>query len=255
MNFRGKLKYMEGRKAKPSLRILFTFFLTLMVSPLAACAPPIPSTPTEIIPIPTSESSTTTAMVPVTSLTETPTQAVIPTATQTADPSLSFSADADARVKQSNPDTNYGTGKTLQVDGGKDPTVESFLRFTVTGVTGPIQSARLRLYVADDGSRNGPAVYASDNSWTESDITWNNRPAQTGEAIDNKDAIATYAWVEYDVTPLVTGDGTFNFVLAADSSDGVIFSSREGDHPPQLVITVGADSASTPMTPPMPGRG
>lgn len=255
MNVRGKSKQTEAREAKLALRTLLTFFSMITILSLAACAPPIPSTSTEIIPASTSELNTTTiAEIPVTSLTETPTQTIISTATQTAGSTLTFNADADARAKESNPDTNYGTGKTLQVDGGKDPAAESFLRFTVTGVTGPIQSARLRLYVADDGSQDGPAVYATDNSWTETDITWNNHPVQTGKAIDNKGEIATYAWVEYDVTPIVTGDGTFNFVLAADGSDGVIFDSREGDQPPQLVITLGTNVTLTPAPTSIPAQ-
>jgi hypothetical protein len=46
-------------------------------------------------------------------------------------------------------------------------------------------------------------------------------------------------WVEYDVTPWVTADGTYTFALVADSNDGVTFSSREGATPPQLVVTLG----------------
>ncbi|HSB00412.1 MAG TPA: DNRLRE domain-containing protein [Anaerolineales bacterium] len=252
MNIREKLKRVEVQKAKIAFRSLFTLFMILAVSPLlAACATPIAAAdtgePTETIPAATPETSTSTAiMIPDTGLTETPTPPALPTVTQASDGSLTFTPDADARVKESDPSKNYGNGKTLQVDGGKDPNVESFLRFTVTGVSGPIQSAHLRLYVADDGSHNGPAVYATDNSWVESGITWDSRLAPTSDAVDNKEEIPTNAWVEYDVTSLVTGDGTFSFVLAADSSDGVVFSSREGDQSPQLVIRLGDNPALTP---------
>ncbi len=257
MNFRVKrLKHVEARKAKIALRLVFTLFSILVVSPLAACAPQIPVTgpdnPTETIPTTAPETSTNgVALAPATSPTETPTQPATSADAQASGSALTFNADADARVKQSNPDTNYGNGKTLQVDGGKDPNVESFLRFTVTGVTGTIQSARLRLYVTNDGSQNGPAVYATDSSWAESTITWNNRPTHTGEAADNKDEIPPDAWMEYDVTSLVKGNGTYSFVLAADSSDGVILSSRESAQPPQLVITLGSALASGPTSTPV----
>jgi len=115
----------------------------------------------------------------------------------------------------------------------------------MTEVSGPIQSARLRLYVTDNGTNNGPAIYATDTSWTEDNITWNNRPARTSEAVDNKERLGTNSWVEYDVTSLVTGSGTLSFVLVADSSDGVVFSSRQGEQPPQLMLTLGGSNAST----------
>ncbi len=47
----------------------------------------------------------------------------------------------------------------------------------------------------------------------------------------------TGAWVDYDVSSEVTGDGTYTFALISNSTDGVTFSSREGPKPPQLVIT------------------
>ena len=163
-----------------------------------------------------------------------------------------FTAEADARVKESDPTTNYGNEPTLHADGAGDPGVESFIRFTVTQAAEPIKSARLRLYVTDNGTQNGPAVYATDSSWEESSITWSNRPAPTGEALDNKDRLGSNSWVEYDVTPVVTGTGTFSFVLVGDSDDGVIFSSREGSQPPELVLNGTSDSASTVVPTVMP---
>ena len=134
------------------------------------------------------------------------------------------------------------------MDGASDPGLESFLRFTVTGVSGNAQSATLRLFATDNGTKDGPAVYLTDNSWQEKEITWINRPQPTSEALDNKGRIDTNSWVEYDVTSQVTGDGTFSFVLIADSSDSVVFSSRQGSQPPQLVVTFGdkVTSTSTP---------
>jgi hypothetical protein len=153
---------------------------------------------------------------------------------------LTFTPDADSYVKQSSPSANYGTATSLQVNGGSNPAIESFLRFTVTGASGTIQSARLRIYVTTNGTRNGPTLYATNTSWTETGITWTRRPARIGAVIDNKGSLGTNSWAEYDVTSVVTGEGTFSFVLAADSSDGVRFSSRQGNQPPQLVVTPGS---------------
>jgi hypothetical protein len=106
----------------------------------------------------------------------------------------------------------------------------------VTGVTGAVQNATLRLFVTN-GSTNGPSLYATANTWTETGITWNNRPAPTPGAIADVGAVTASAWAEYNVTAQVTGDGTYDFVLLPDGTNGVTFSSREGTTPPQLVLT------------------
>jgi glucose/arabinose dehydrogenase len=154
-----------------------------------------------------------------------------------------FAPTADARVEEATPSTNFGTSTKLRADGGVDPDVESFLRFSVANLSGPIQRARLRLYVpgtTDSGTVDGPAVYATNTSWSETGIVWTNRPARTSSATDDKGAIAADSWVEYDVKPLLGGNGTWSFVLATGSNDGVNFDSRQASDPlrrPKLVVT------------------
>ena len=150
---------------------------------------------------------------------------------------LTFIAQADAKVEQNSPNTNAGTSTDLEVINANNRSVESYLRFAVSGVSGTIQTAVLRVYCTTDATKNGPAAYTTGNSWTETGITWNNRPARTSGANDNKGAISTSTWVSYTVTPLLTGNGTYSFVLGGDSNDNVVFSSREGSNPPQLVVT------------------
>jgi hypothetical protein len=186
-----------------------------------------------------------------------------PTRTQTATPTvtsgtpgsaLTFTAIADARVVQGSPTTNYGTATTLQADGDTGAAQTSFIRFATSGISGSIQSAKLRVFCTTNGTANGPAAYLANSNWVESGtggITWNTQPALLSNAIDNKGAIAAGSWVEYDVTALVTGNNTYTFALVADSNDGIVFSSREGTTPPQLVVVLGTvASTPTPTTPP-----
>jgi len=158
---------------------------------------------------------------------------------------LTFTTQADAQVEENNPDTNAGTSSALDVTNANNRSLESYLRFTVSGTSGTVQSALLRVYSTTDSTRNGPAIYATGSSWSETGITWNNRPARTSGAADNKGSISKDTWVEYNVTVLVTGNGTYSFVLAGDSNDDIIFSSREGSNPPQLVVTFNS-STNTP---------
>jgi hypothetical protein len=105
-----------------------------------------------------------------------------------------------------------------------------------------VTSAKLRLYDPDNGTADGPAAYGTSSSWTETGVTWSNRPARTSGPHDDKGAIATGSFVEWNVTPLVTGNGDASFVLATTSFDGANFASRENSttsRRPQLIVTFG----------------
>jgi hypothetical protein len=148
------------------------------------------------------------------------------------------SPEADARVHESSPATNYGTSY-LRANGGTELDVETFVRLTVSGLpTGGVQSAKLRLY-AYNGTADGPAMYTTSPSWSETGVTWNTRPARTSAAADDKGPIPVNTWVEYDVTRFVPGNGTYSFTLATTSSDGIDFYNREaGTLRPELVVTL-----------------
>lgn len=68
-------------------------------------------------------------------------------------------------MEEANPSRNFGTSSTLRVQGGSDPDIRSYLRFTVSGLSGPVRRATLRLYVTN-GTTNGPAVYATSGTTT-----------------------------------------------------------------------------------------
>jgi chitodextrinase len=169
--------------------------------------------------------------------------------------SLVFPAQADVRVEEANPGSNYGTSN-LRADGGSGSDVESYLRFAVSGVSGTIEAARLRVY-AYTNTADGPAVYSTVNGWSETGISWSNRPPRTSNATDDKGAIATGTWVEYDVRPFVAGNGTYDFVIATSSSDGVDFRSREysdGSRRPELVLSVSSAGGGDTQAPTAPSN-
>src|SRR5687768_2020656 len=60
---------------------------------------------------------------------------------------LTFAALADSRVAATTPNTNYGSSTKLASDGS--PLQHSYLRFSVSGLTTTVQSARVRCYVTD----------------------------------------------------------------------------------------------------------
>jgi 3-phytase len=154
-----------------------------------------------------------------------------------------FSPIADARIEEAHPATNFGMSTGLLVDDG--PELRSFLKFEVTGLMAPIVDAKIRLY-AFEATTNGPMVYETGTAWQENEVTWNNRPFRTGNPSTDAGAIAV-GWVELDVTPIVTANGTYSFALFATSIDGVDFYSREASsNPPELLVTTAGAADTTP---------
>ena len=156
-------------------------------------------------------------------------------------------------MEASDPAINFGASDYLAADGGATGD-ESFVRFEVSGLTGAVTRATLRLYASSD-TPDGPAVYAATGDWTEAGVTWNTKPALTTGPFGDLGAIGANVWVEFDVTALVQGNGTFDFGLAQPGSDGVKFNSREAaTNRPQLVVTTGSSGApaatSTPTATP-----
>jgi len=175
--------------------------------------------------------------------------AVVATSSPASAATTTFTATADALVREADPSTAFGTTTALRVDGGTDPDVQTYLRFSVAGLSGNVQSATLRLW-ATSPTNNGPSVFTTSSTWGESTITWANRPGLTGSGVGKVTAIATSTWAEFDVSSLVTGDGTYDLVLAGTSTDGVDFQSREAANDPQLVITTQAGSDTSAPTAP-----
>ena len=171
-------------------------------------------------------------------------------ATSTVPGSVTFAPVADARVEAVRPDQNYGSDPTLIAD--TNPNREMYLRFELTGLSGPVETATLRLFVTN-GTVNGPSVAASaDTSWTESGITWNTKPA-IGAGVDNKATVPGNAYVDFDVTSLVPGEGDVTLALIPDNADGLYVNAREAaSNPPQLIVSTGEAAPTATTAPPTP---
>ena len=162
---------------------------------------------------------------------------------------VTFAPEADARVELTQPGANFGTEDRLRTDGGGDA-VESLLRFQVAGISGRVTGAKLRLRSITD-TDDGPVVRGTTNAWSETGITWSNRPAPATAAVSDAGAIANDAWHEWDVTPLLAGDGPVSFHLSQPGNDGLYFRSRESSTEalrPHLVVTFANDAYPRPKS-------
>jgi hypothetical protein len=142
-------------------------------------------------------------------------------------------ASADAYTSADAPTANTGTATSLRVDGS--PVVRSWLRFAVTGLSGPATKATLRVWANSAHTAGYDALRVASTSWGETTITHDTAPA-VGAKLGSSGSIAAGAWTTVDVTPYITGNGTYSFALTTASSTALSLASRESANKPQLVV-------------------
>ncbi len=153
-----------------------------------------------------------------------------------AGPTLTFTPTDDSFVRSNFPDENNGSADNLR-SFKKIAETDTYLKFTVRGVTGPVTSAKLRLYVVDASTSGGILYSVADTTWTEGTITWNTKPPASGAAIGPAGKAALGTWVEIDLGSKINGNDTYSLALVGSYPDAAWFSSKEGTHTPQLVLT------------------
>jgi len=229
------------------------------VPPPGGGAPPPPQpSPT---PAPTQAPITPTRTPAPTTPTGTPAPTATPVTTSqppdVAPGALKFAPTDDAYVYGGYPNNNYATVTYLRARADVAE-YRSYLKFNVSGVSGPVTRARLRIY-AYDGSDTGGVIsrtantYAnSSTAWTQSGLTFAKAPA-VGAKLAQAGSVANNTWVEYDVTAAVTGNGTVSFALTTPSGNSVYYYSREAaSNRPELIVETAMAGAIAPTQPPAP---
>ena len=129
---------------------------------------------------------------------------------------LTFSSTADTYVDGGSATTNFNSSTILRADAS--PVRITYLRFAVSGVNGrQVRQARLRLGVNAASAAGGTVHLMSSNSWNESTVTFNTKPAVDGAGLQTLGAVTAGSTVEFTLDGAITADGTYN--LAIDSSN------------------------------------
>jgi hypothetical protein len=152
---------------------------------------------------------------------------------------------ADAYVRDgTSAGNNYGSvnGLLVKTSTNIDTIRQTYLRFDLSSVSGSVASATLRLKVNTSTSDIHTAYFVSNDSWSESTITFNNKPAGS-TSLDSSGVPAAGSWLELDVTNQVAtevaGDQSITVVLISNTGAVTNYHSREatsGADNPQLVI-------------------
>jgi hypothetical protein len=160
------------------------------------------------------------------------------TAAAGAEETVTLTVAEDSYVSSGSTGSNYGTASLLGVDGS--PTQISYLKFDLGAYAGrAITGATLQLRATSSGSSGTQNVkLVSDDSWTETGITYNNKPT-LGTAVGTLGP--TSSNTNYNVTLTAGSLPTDRFLslgLDSASSDGLDLGSGETTTPPKLVLTL-----------------
>lgn len=172
------------------------------------------------------------------------------TAVVQAEPvTLSLSPTADAYVNQSAANTNYGSAVSMASRG--TPGYSAYLRFAIPEAPGglEVKSARLKIRTTAEtfaGTLDDHTLKVADDTWTESAVTWNNRPAVSGPllgTLTGATAPLTSYSVDLDTAEIqALLNGTHTFAMTSTGTDNVWFSSANASasaNRPELIIELG----------------
>ncbi len=196
--------------------------------------------PTPTTPTPTTASPTPTPSPTTTTATPTPTPtptATTPTPTPTAgSTSVTLEPIADAYANSGAPTTNYGAANYL---GSRSGVWTSFLRyaFPATPVGKKLVGATFSVRTTSDPtavSTGTHQVTIGSDSWSESTLTWNNRPSAgttllgtlSGMSANNTDYSAPLDASALAAAYPATG-GQLSLAVSSTATDGAMFGSRE----------------------------
>lgn len=172
---------------------------------------------------------------------------------------VAFNATADAQINSATPGRNYGADVKMAVCGAGTPVCSvdqaaekrALVRFVASGLSGTVTKATLRYHATTAPVPALTVKLVTDNTWTESGITWN-----TGSALPTSGAGFTSpsgsarGYYEVDVTTSVTGNGTYSFAITNPTATTLRLATKESTNPvapPQLVVTTTPSEDGDPV--------
>lgn len=152
---------------------------------------------------------------------------------------LVLRAAEDATVQQRFSDINRGTTTTLGVDGGERRMNDightlSYLKFHLD-VPGKPVSLRLRLAASNNPSGDAGRICLVEGPWSEDTLTYTNRPA-LGRELVRLGKVEENEVIERTLEVDLPGQAELSLAIDPTSCDGLDFQSREGAHPPELIV-------------------
>lgn len=155
------------------------------------------------------------------------------------------SAAADSYVNSGSVSTNYGADTYMVTKQSTSSDRSAYLKFDLSGITGTVTSAKLKLNVKSKSANADRTVYdVADDSWTETGVTYANRPA-IGSSIAAT-PVTALGWIELDVTSAVAAQNAGDKIVSLHVKDPIatnnvgidFFTKENGSNSPVLTVVI-----------------
>ena len=167
--------------------------------------------------------------------------------------SLSVSAIEDTYVYQEYPNVNRGSDTKLTAANQAQLHTRAYLKFSVTGVPDGAPDTKATLRLSSD--RNQPGLVelhaVAATSWRQDTTTMRNAPA-VGATVAVARPPAGQKSLEFDLSRVVTGNGTYSFALVAPEAGttSAVYASEHGPDGPSLTVDwSGSAPSAAPSSP------
>ena len=171
--------------------------------------------------------------------------------TGSAPTSLTVSALADTYVYQEYPGENRGAATKLTASNQTKLHTRSYLKFAVQGVPAGVTPKAHLLLSSDRNQPSAVELHAvADTGWNAMSMTMRNAPA-VGAVVATAKPAARQTSLDFDLTGVVKGNGTYSFAMVAPQAGTVsaVFSSEHGADGPALALDW-SGTAGTPAPAP-----
>jgi hypothetical protein len=142
---------------------------------------------------------------------------------------LEIAVSQDTYVSEAEPSENFNDENVLRVRAkGSGQALHTYLKFRVSGVTGPLRSAKLQVRSRPTPLQGLRLYWMTYNGWREDSLTWANAHLGYYLTFPTSPHPAN-SLIEIDVSSIVTGNGTYTIGLVApDAPNQALFG---GDTP------------------------
>src|SRR5829696_6335850 len=188
----------------------------------------------------TSGSTTTTTTGPTTTSSPTTTSGSTTTTTTPRPGTATLAPSDDSYTSLTNPTGTHGSDGSVNINSGSAER-RAFLKFNVAAIPAGATNvaATLRLYSQSPATSAVTfTVSQVAPGWSEATLTWNNQPA-SGTVVTTRAGLTSGAYNSFNLSSLVSGNGTYAVVVTGSDTTQRYFSSKESspNFPPQLQLT------------------
>src|SRR5919197_3398596 len=134
-------------------------------------------------------------------------------AVQRATAVQTFAVVADTYSSAENQTSTHGSLTYMKVEGAATTERTSYVRFVVSGTSGTVTRATLRVNTLTSSTTGFDVRAVADNTWSEATLAYGNAPPPSPTVAATSGPFAAGVWLSLDVSSLVGGDGTYSFAF------------------------------------------